>query len=143
MKKFLMVFVCLMTMVVSANAQETQTDKHEVYCIIVGTEKFMSTKVTVTIDYGQEVKFWDGTSKMKMVDDNGEVIKFNSMVDACNYLSSMGWTFVNAYAASSNQGNCYHFLMKKTINKGDNVGIKTKGNTSKGKEKKRETDGVY
>ena len=134
MKKFMMVFVCLMTMVLSANAQsETQ----EAYCMIVGTQKLFSSKCTFTIDYGQSTRWIDGDSKMKLVDENGETIKFNSLMDACNYLGSLGWILHNAYAMVDNkQGTCYHYVFKKTINKGEEVKFNTKGNTAKVDKKK-------
>lgn len=123
-----MMFVCLMAMVLSVNAQETQ----ETYCMIVGTQKFMSSKCTFTIDYGQETRFMDGATKMKLVDENGETIKFNSLMDACNYLASMGWCLVNAYAMVDNkQGSCYHYVFKKVIHKGETVRFNTKANTRK------------
>lgn len=135
MRKVLWLIVCLMAMVVSANAQSAQsTETKEVFCLLVGHEKFMSKNVSVTIDYGQKVGFWQvDTSIMKLVDEDGKPMKFNSMIDACNYLSSLGWTYVNAYAASSNQGTCYHWLFKKTIGKGEEVEFKTKGNTTRTK----------
>ena len=76
MKKVLWLIVCLMTMVLSVNAQSNETQ--ETYCMIVGTQKFMSSKCTFTIDYGQATRFMDGDRKMKMVDENGETIKFNT-----------------------------------------------------------------
>ena len=140
MKKVLWLIVCLMTMVVSVNAQNEETQ--ETYCMIVGTQKFMSSKCTFTIDYGQATRFIDGASKMKLVDESGETIKFNSLMDACNYLASMGWTLVNAYAMNdSKQGSCYHYVFKKIINKGEKVQFNTKGNTTK--VQRRNSDDLY
>lgn len=142
MKKVLWLVVCLMTMVISINAQSNETQ--ETYCMIVGTQKFMSSKCTFTIDYGQSTRFLDGDSKMKLVDDNGETIKFNSLMDACNYLASMGWRLVNAYAMVDNkQGSCYHYVFKKTINKGEVVTFNTKGNTTKFRQKQTNSDDMY
>lgn len=132
--------VCLMTMVVSVNAQECETQ--ETYCMIVGTQKFMSSKCTFTIDYGQSTRYIDGATKMKLVDENGETIKFNSLMDACNYLASLDWVLVNAYAMNDNkQGSCYHYVFKKVIKKGEVVHFNTKGNTTKKKDKP--TDDMY
>jgi hypothetical protein len=143
MKKVLWLIVCLMTMVLSVNAQSNETQ--ETYCMIVGTQKFMSSKCTFTIDYGQATRFMDGDRKMKMVDENGETIKFNSLMDACNYLASLDWVLVNAYAmGDSKQGSCYHYVFKKIINKGEEVKFNTKGNTAKAeRKKKKENDDLY
>ncbi len=129
MKKLLWLIVCLMTMVVSVNAQE---ETQEAYCMIVGTQKFMSSKCTFTIDYGQATRYVDGATKMKMVDENGEAIQFNSLMDACNYLASLDWVLVNAYAmGDGKQGSCYHYVFKKIIKKGEIITFRTRGNTPK------------
>lgn len=142
MKKVLWLIVCLMTMVVSGNAQVAGTQ--ETYCMIVGTQKFFSSKCTFTVDYGQSTKFLEGDTKMKLVDENGETIKFNSLMDACNYLASLDWVLVNAYAMVDNkQGTCYHYVFKKTIKKGEVVEFKTNGNTAKPSKKKGGGDDMY
>lgn len=84
-----------------------------VYCELVGTAKFMSNKVKVKVDYGQESSFWKGISYMK--DENGNNIEFNSMVDAMNYFGKQGWEFVQAYTVTMNNQNVYHWLLKKTV----------------------------
>ena len=83
-----------------------------IYCELVGTAKFMSNKVRVQVDYGQESSFWKGISYMK--DENGDKIEFNSMVDAMNYFGKQGWEFVQAYTVTMNNQNVYHWLMKKS-----------------------------
>ena len=144
MKKVLWLVVCLMTMVVSVNAQSETNDTQETYCMIVGTQKFMSSKCTFTIDYGQSTRFLDGATKMKLVDENGETIKFNSLMDACNYLGSLGWVLHNAYAMVDNkQGTCYHYVFKKTIKKGGKVHFNTKGNTPKNNRRSNMGDDMY
>lgn len=84
-----------------------------IYCELVGTAKFMSNKVKVKVDYGQESSFWKGISYMK--DENGNNIEFNSMVDAMNYFGKQGWEFVQAYTVTMNNQNVYHWLLKKTV----------------------------
>lgn len=84
-----------------------------IYCELVGTAKFMSNKVRVQVDYGQESSFWKGISYMK--DENGKKIEFNSMVDAMNYFGKQGWEFVQAYTVTMNNQNVYHWLMKKSV----------------------------
>lgn len=60
-----------------------------VYAEIVGESRLFSTKVTVSIDYGQSTSFFENT---KVKNEDGSNRKFNSMVDAMNYMgsSSMG-----------------------------------------------------
>jgi hypothetical protein len=85
-------------------------DATEVYCLIVGQAKFMSTEVTVSIDYGQERSFW---KRDKLEDEQGNTRTFNSMIDALNYMNSEGWGFVDAYAVTIGQQNVYHWLLKR------------------------------
>jgi hypothetical protein len=142
MKKIIMALVCLMTIVLNVSAQTEETQ--ETYCMIVGTQKLFSSKCTFTVDYGQETRFIDGATKMKLVDEKGETIKFNSLMDACNYLAERGWTLVDAYAMIDNkQGNCYHYVFKKIIKKGEKVEFNTKANTKKNKQKDNYGDDVY
>ena len=79
----------------------------EQYCMLMATEKFLSLKVNIVVDFGEE-------KKQTLKDENGKDISFNSVVDALNYMNSKGWEFVNAYAISAgSSGTIYHFLMKK------------------------------
>lgn len=82
------------------------------YVQIVGTSKFLSTKVFVQIDFGQETKLFNRDNVIK--DENGKILDFNSMIDALNFMTSHGYEFVQAYAFNvSNSQNVYHYLLKK------------------------------
>lgn len=85
------------------------------YCEIVGTQKFLSQKVIVQIDYGQEMKFFSRNNFM-LDPLTGKPISFNSMVDALNYMGQDGWEFVQAYAVTVGNSNVYHWLLKKPEN---------------------------
>ena len=82
MKRFVFILASLIVFSLSASAQG-----RKVYCELLGTQKFMSTKVTISVDFGQERKFFGDN---RMVDENGNVQVFNSMVDAMNYMGSLG-----------------------------------------------------
>lgn len=84
-----------------------------VYCQIVGVSKFLSRKVTIAIDYGEETKFFQDT---RLIDKaTGKAKIFYSMIDALNYMGKRGWGFVQAYAVTVGNQNVYHFLLKKEI----------------------------
>lgn len=111
-----------MIALITANAQG------KVYCELLGTQKFLSTKVTVQVDFGQQTKFF---SDNRLVDEKGEVIVFNSMVDAMNYMGTMGWEFEQAYVVTLGSGaggsNVYHWLLSKFVGEdGDTSTLKTK-----------------
>lgn len=79
--------------------------------MIVGTRKFLSTNLTIEIDYGQERNFF---SDERLKDTKtGKPIVFNSMIDALNFLGGLGWEFVQAFTITMDNQNVYHFLMKK------------------------------
>lgn len=85
-----------------------------VYCELVGSQKLLSTKVNVSVDYGQERSFFQD---MRMKDEEtGKAQSFNSMVDALNYMGNFGWEFVQAYIVTTGQINVYHWLLKKKRN---------------------------
>ena len=83
------------------------------YCQIVGTTaNLLGTKLNIAIDFGQERKFGED---IRLKGEDGKTIKFNSMIDALNYMGSLGWEFVQAYAITIGNNNIYHFLLKKAI----------------------------
>lgn len=81
-----------------------------VYAQILGIEKFLSNKVTVTIDYGQASSIFEDT---RIRDENGKPKVFNSMVDAMNYMGALGWEFQQAYVVTIGNQNVYHWLLRK------------------------------
>ena len=110
MKKLVVVMLVAVAMCSTARSQEY------IYCQIVGTGKILSNKVTVEIDFGQQTKLF--TDK-RLRDEKGNVVVFNSMVDAMNYMGSDGWEFMQAYVVTVDTGmskqNVYHWLLKKRM----------------------------
>ncbi len=84
----------------------------EEYCLLIGTARLFSNKVSIQVDFGQNRPFF---SDNRYKDENGNVVLFESMVDALNYMNSRGWQFVGAYPMVSNAGTAYHYLMKRNI----------------------------
>ena len=81
------------------------------YIRIVGTSKFLSTKVKINIEFGQEIKYFKNTTTLK--DGYGNSINFNSMIDALNFMDKNGYEFLQAYVITSGNQNVYHYLMKR------------------------------
>lgn len=82
------------------------------YAIVMATSKFLSKKVTITVDYGNRSGYVER-------DENGEIIVFNTVVDALNYMYKKGWSFVDAYAITVGNQNVYHYLFEKNSKKID------------------------
>lgn len=113
--------------------------QEKVYCEIVGTMKILSGKVSVSVDFGQQSYFKDN----RLVDENGDIMTFNSMVDAMNYMSTLGWEFEQAYVVTIGAGNTasdvYHWLLSKYKHEGDDETLKTRSMVKKEqKEKEKE-----
>ncbi len=80
----------------------------EEYCQLVATQKFLSTKITLYVDYGK--------NSGKMKDESGKNMAFESVVDALNFMNQAGWEFVNAYPITvAGSGQVLHFYLKRKI----------------------------
>uniref|UniRef100_F4C455 DUF4177 domain-containing protein n=1 Tax=Sphingobacterium sp. (strain 21) TaxID=743722 RepID=F4C455_SPHS2 len=109
MKIILFVFILLPYV---AFSQQQSLPRTEQYCMVLAHQPLLSTKVKVSIDFGQEVNIW---RKDWIKNEEGKIVKFNSVIDALNYMNSEGWDFVNAYAITIGNQNVYHYVMKRKI----------------------------
>ncbi len=82
------------------------------YVQIVGTSKFLSTKLNIELDFGQQNKFWTN-KEYQVKDSEGKKIDFNSIIDALNFMTRNGFEFVQAYAFNVSNQNVYHYLLRK------------------------------
>ena len=68
----------------SAFAQDST--KVEQYCRLVAINKLFSNKVNIDVDFGDERKFFSDNRLRD--EETGRLKKFNTVVDALNYLGS-------------------------------------------------------
>ena len=113
MKKIILIFLISLSSL-SLFSQEVETKR--VYCELVGTSTLMG-KVVVVIDMGENSGFWNLNTSY-IVDEKGKPKKFNSMVDAMNYMGENGWNFEQAYVVGSTTYNTYHWLLSQKVVKG-------------------------
>jgi len=106
-KVFILVFVQVVTLVSFA---QNDTTKIEQYCQVIVTPRMLSNKVTIDIDFGEEKSFWADT-RIRTYD--GKLKKFNTVVDALNFMGKEGWVFINAYPVNNGNIEIYHFAFKK------------------------------
>jgi len=84
------------------------------YCEIVGTQALFTRKLTISIDYGQDKGSFFKPTDSRLRGEDGEPIKFNSMIDVLNVMQKEGWDFVTAYVVGNAQsGYVYHWLLKR------------------------------
>ena len=106
----ILLFVLCLFSFTSIFAQVNKETKFK-YCELVGTQKFLSQKLTITLDFGEAKNIWKDNRLKDEV--TGKVQIFNSMVDALNYMGEDGWEFTQAYVVTIGQQNVYHWLLKK------------------------------
>lgn len=108
MKKLLMIL--FLQLAVFAAFAQTDSAKVEQYCQIIATPRLLSNKVTIDIDFGEEKSFWADT-RMRSYD--GRLKKFNTIIDALNFMGKEGWIFINAYPVRNGNTDIYHYGFKK------------------------------
>jgi hypothetical protein len=86
--------------------------KVEKYCELIVHQKFMSNKVNIEIDMGEEKKFFSFKDS-RIKDDIGKAKTFSSTIAALNYMASINWKLVSSLQipeANNNVGNlCFFF----------------------------------
>lgn len=82
------------------------------YALIVGTAKFLSTKVRIDIQLGQHDKTWNAKDTQLLGEDGKPLVR-NSLVDALNFMSKYNYEFVQAYAITVANQSVYHYLMRQ------------------------------
>jgi len=112
MKKIIAISIFLISTLV-LNAQ-SDSSKVEQYCQVIATPRLLSNKVTIDIDFGDEKNFWRDT---RLKTDGGNLKKFNTIIDALNYMGMAGWIFINAYPVHVGQNEIFHFAFKKQFSK--------------------------
>jgi len=115
MKKLFVVFVILLSQ--EKLFSQVDTTKIEQYCTVVATPRLLSSRVTIDIDYGEKRSAWKDN---RLKDEEGRVKKFNSVIDALNYMGSQGWMLVNAFPVSTgNNTYIYNYVFRKLFPKSE------------------------
>lgn len=113
MKNSFLIFVLLFTSFV-AFAQAPENFSIEQYCSLNVIPRLMSSKVNIDVDYGNPRKLFSFKDN-RVKDDNGKAKKFNTAIEALNYLSAQGWKLVNAMAITEGGNAVYRYIMKREI----------------------------
>ncbi len=116
MKKLLFLFL-LFPSFGKSQASDAKVDQ---YCELIAQARLFSRKVNIDIDYGDERKFF---KDYRLKDESGKLKKFNSVVDALNYMGQQGWKLVNAFLVTEGSGtsvsNVYHYVFRKEFLKSE------------------------
>lgn len=100
MKKLLLVSMLLFS--TYSFSQELRT----VYCEMIGTGSPSGRSIKISFDFGEQKYYYKASSDNQIVDADGEVIDFSSMIDALNYMANRGWKLHTAFCSSERPGRC-------------------------------------
>ena len=120
MKYFISLLFAIAAISIAAQAP------YKVYCTLQGNEKnFHNNQVSLRIDYGQK-----SLKDNKLVDENGDEIKFDTMVSAMNYMSKLGWNYEGCYNSEDQNGGglIFIWILSKEVTSDDEItqGFQTK-----------------
>jgi hypothetical protein len=96
---------------VSINVQaQSVVKKIEQYCQLTANTT-LSKKITMSVDFGNTTigTFTDARIK----NDSGKVVKFNTIIDALNYMGKNGWKLVFVYPTDKNNNTIYYLFKKE------------------------------
>lgn len=82
------------------------------FCQVLAATKFLTNKVVITIDYGQEIKWGSGSSQV-LDPATGKRRTFNSVIDAINYMEANGWEYVDSIVVTIETQNVYHYHFRR------------------------------
>ena len=114
MKISIIISIILLSSFHSFAQQNNASDNVEQYAEVVATPRLLSSKVTIDIDYGEERSIWKDN---RVKDQEGRIKKFNTVVDALNYMGKDGWQLVNAFPYFSGNTQVYHYVFKKVFSR--------------------------
>ncbi|MBJ04544.1 MAG: hypothetical protein CMP65_01405 [Flavobacteriales bacterium] len=87
--------------------------KIEVFCDLISTKKFLSTTENITINYGNRDSLWNDDQIYNLI--TSDLTKYNSLIDALNYMGNEGWKVIGSYSSSSNSYLVEHYILKKEL----------------------------
>ena len=126
MKKMIILAAALL-LGIAAFAQ----NPHKVYCMFTSETRVLSYDIEVDMDYGQALGAWGSTDR-RLFKEDGKSLKFNSVMDAVNFLAGLGWELEQSSQLltpinGSSENPSYRWVMSKMIT--DNAQI-TEGLTT-------------
>jgi hypothetical protein len=88
----------------------------EQYCQVIATPRLLSNRVTIDLDFGEVKSIWRDN---RLKNEEGKITKFNTVIDALNYMGRQGWIFINAYPVVYGATTVYHFAFRKWFSKSE------------------------
>jgi len=97
----------------------SSAQKVEQYCEMSVVEKSLTYKVSIELNFGQYRQFISYNDP-RIKDSTGKTIKFNSIIDAMNFVAEQGWVYLMQLPHQSGMGGTlYRIIFKKEIEKAE------------------------
>ena len=109
MKKALILMMLLVSM---AAAAQNNDGKRPVYCDVMAYNFWGIGKVRIILDMGDRKR---GQSFETIYEPDGKQKKFNTVMEALNYMGERGWRVIDTYVITEMKSNVLHYLMEKWI----------------------------
>jgi hypothetical protein len=110
---FLSIQLSAQVIIDGVNINELE-DVHIVQLLAKGS--LFSNKVSIVVDYGQ-FKKWNDAKGSKFLDKDGKKKKFNTVIEAINFMENNGWEYKDALVITvdsfSGKQNVYHYYFRK------------------------------
>lgn len=119
MRKILfLLMMALMSLGAKAQSVTQPGEKYPVYCTIKGYNTFGIGKVKVMLDIGYKV-----TNYETLIGDDNKQIKFNTMMEAVNYMAKRGWILDQIFflTESLSKQNVANYVLKKYVTNDDEI----------------------
>ena len=120
MKKFFFYFDSINRIYSSIDTKDVnrivyENEKIEIFCDLVSTRKFLGTDEIITVNYGSRDSIWKHEKMFSIMPS--DLKKYNSVIDALNYMGSEGWREISSHSSSQNSYIVKHYILKKEIKK--------------------------
>ena len=118
MRKSILAAAMLLAATLGAKAQTVNgtplKDVNAKYMQLIVTQKLMSVKVIVLLDFGQKTKFFSNDKEKKIQDNEGNTIQFMGVIDAVNFMAENGYDLRHVYTKDIGNTNRTYYLLENT-----------------------------
>lgn len=109
MKKIVLFIALLLPLMAAAQGVE---GKRPVYCDMMAYNFWGIGKVRIILDMGDRKA---GQEFETILNENGKQRKFNTMMEALNYMGERGWRVIETYFLAEMKQKVIHYLLEKWI----------------------------
>lgn len=117
-KVFIIMMMALMSLCAKAQSVNSPGEKYPVYCTIKGYNTWGIGKVKIMLDLGYKV-----TNYETLIGDDNKQIKFNTMMEAVNYMAKRGWVLDQIFFLSEGMSkqNVANYVLRKEVTSDDQI----------------------